>query len=118
MSDKRQHERHTLWFPVTVDAATGQIWAVCKDVSVGGILISGVQGLSVGDDVTVVFRVTPDAPERRIAGRIVRVEPPDPNVRQVWMHGMAVEFREPDPTLVALFEKAATMPPPPPSSRG
>ena len=34
-------QRYALWFPVTVDGTTQQMWAVCKDVSAGGILISG-----------------------------------------------------------------------------
>ncbi len=112
MSEKRQHERHALWFPVTVDGDTGQVWAVCKDASASGVLISGSQGLQVGEPVTVVFRVTPDAPERRLPGRIVRVEPPDDNPRAIWIHRMAIEFAEPDETLVSLFEKAASTLPP------
>lgn len=115
MADKRQHERHALWFPVTVDVATGQVWAVCKDASAGGVLISGSQSLDVGEAVTVVFRVTPDSPERRIAGRIVRVEPPDESPRAVWLHRMAIEFLEPDETLGGLFETASWSPPPPSS---
>jgi hypothetical protein len=115
MPNKRQHERHALWFPVTVDAATGQVWAVCKDASAGGVLISGSQSLAVGERVTVVFRITPDEPERRIAGRIVRVEPPDNHPRAIWVHRMAIEFLDPDTTLTALFERASLLPPPPSS---
>lgn len=111
MADKRQHERHALWFPVTVDLATGQVWAVCKDVSAGGVLISGSQSLRVSEAVTVVFRVSADSPERRIAGRIVRVEPPDQSPRAVWVHRMAIEFLEPDETLAGLYEKASWNPP-------
>jgi hypothetical protein len=117
MPDKRQHERHALWFPVTVDGATGQVWAVCKDASAGGVLISGSQSLRVGERVTVTFRVTPDSPEQQVAGRIVRVDPPDAHPRAIWVHRMAIEFLEPDPALAALFERAASLPPPPPSSR-
>jgi hypothetical protein len=41
MQEKRSHNRYSLWFPVTIDASSRQVWAVCKDVSAGGILISG-----------------------------------------------------------------------------
>jgi hypothetical protein len=107
VDEKRQHERYALWFPVTVDVTTGQVWAVCKDASAGGILLSGAQGLRVGEEVTVVFRVTPEGPERRLPGRIVRVEPRDADPRAEWAHRMAIEFREPDPTLVTLFEPSS-----------
>jgi PilZ domain len=111
VSDKRSYSRYALWFPVTVDAASQQMWAVCKDVSAGGILISGSAKLAIGDVVTVSFRVSADAEERRVAGRIVRVEDPDPDPRAVWSHRMAIEFLEPDATLQATFARASSRPP-------
>jgi hypothetical protein len=115
-SDKRSHARYALWFPVTVDAATRQTWAVCKDVSVGGILISGASPLGVGETVTLTFRVTPDAEERHMTGRIMRLERPDPDPRNVWSYKMAVEFLEPDATLQSSFARASSRPPPAPAS--
>lgn len=112
MADKRNYSRYTLWFPVTVDAASHQVWAVCKDVSAGGILISGTSQMSIGDIVTVSFRVAPDAEERRMVGRIVRVESPESDPRTVWSHKMAIEFLEPDATLQATFARASSRPPP------
>jgi hypothetical protein len=114
--EKRSFDRYTLWFPVTIDLssnATRRIWAVCKDVSAGGILISGSDELEVGDVVTISFRVAPDADERRLDGRIVRVDPPDENPRSVWTHRMAIEFLEPDATLQSSFQRASSVPPPP-----
>jgi hypothetical protein len=81
-------------------------------VSVGGILISGGNELKVGDTVTLTFRVSPEETDRRITGRIVRVEPPDDNPRSAWPHRMAIEFNEPDPTLQSLFGPASLRPPP------
>ena len=112
MDEKRSHERYTLWFPVTVDASTRQVWAVCNDVSAGGILISGSTGLKVGDLVTVVFRVSPGAAEKRLSGRIVRVDAPKDDPRTVWPHRMAIEFREVDATLQSAFAPASSRPPP------
>lgn len=115
MSDKRSFHRYALWFPVTVDGATRQMWAVSKDVSAGGILISGTAStadLAVGDVVTLSFRVTPDADEKRVSGRVVRVDATDDNPRAVWPHRMAIEFLEPDATLQAAFERASSRPPP------
>jgi len=114
MSERREHERYTLWFPVTVDSDAHKVWAVCKDVSVGGILISGSGGLDVGRVVTLRFRVSPEGPERTLTGRIVRVDAPDTNPRSVWPYKMAIEFLEPDARLQSLFARASSRPPPPP----
>jgi PilZ domain len=111
MEEKRSYSRYALWFPVTVDSASRQVWAVCNDVSASGILISGSTQLNVGDDVTVSFRVSPDGPERRLSGRIVRVEPRDDDPRAVWPHRMAIEFVEPDATLQSMFAPVSSRPP-------
>jgi hypothetical protein len=111
MEEKRSYSRYTLWFPVTVDSSSHQVWAVCNDVSAGGILISGSSQLSVGDMVTVAFRVSPDGPDRRLSGRIVRVEPRNDDPRTVWPHRMAIEFIEADATLQAIFAPASNRPP-------
>jgi hypothetical protein len=111
MQEKRSFDRYALWFPVTVDCDASQVWAVCNDVSPKGILISGSQPLKVGDQVTVAFRVSQDGPERRLSGRIVRVEPRDEDPRAVWAHRMAIEFAEPDATLQSAFRPVTTRPP-------
>ena len=113
MDEKRSYGRYSLWFPVTIDLASRRVWAVCKDVSASGILISSSGELEVGDVVTVSFRVAPDAPDKRLSGRIVRVEPPDDNPRAVWTHRMAIEFLEPDASLQSLFADTSSRPPPP-----
>jgi hypothetical protein len=113
MNEKRSHERHALWFPVTIDASTRQVWAVCNDVSAGGILISGSTGLRVGDLVTVCFRLTPSAIEKRLSGRIVRVDPVNEDPRTAWPHRMAIEFLEADVTLQSSFAPLSSRPPPP-----
>lgn len=113
MDEKRAYSRYSLWFPVTVDGATHQMWAVCKDVSAGGILISGTDRIAVGEVVTLSFRVTQDAEERRLIGRIVRIDQTgDQDPRSVWSHRMAIEFIEPDATLQGVFARASSRPPP------
>ncbi|MGH7270878.1 MAG: PilZ domain-containing protein [Polyangiaceae bacterium] len=113
MDEKRSHGRYSLWFPVTLEAKSRHVYAVCKDVSASGILISGSHGLNVGDEVTVTFQVSVGGPERRMAGRIVRAEPRDDRPRAAWAHRMAIEFVEPDATLQSIFERASSRPPPP-----
>jgi hypothetical protein len=115
MQEKRSYSRYALWFPVTIDSPANQVWAVCNDVSAAGILISGSTALKVGDAVTVSFRVSQDSPERKLAGRIVRVEARDEDPRSVWAHRMAIEFVEPDATLQASFSPASSRPPPRPA---
>jgi hypothetical protein len=114
VTDKRSHSRYALWFPVTVDGAAHQTWAVCKDVSAGGILISGSTELSIGEVVTLSFRLTPDSEERTMTGRIVRIEARDADPRSVWSYRMAIEFLEPDATLEGAFARASSRPPPAP----
>jgi hypothetical protein len=111
MQEKRSYSRYALWFPVTIESDASQVWAVCNDVSAKGILISGSQPLKVGDTVTVAFRVSQESPERRLIGRIVRVEPRDDDPRTVWAHRMAIEFVEADATLQSAFEPVTTRPP-------
>ena len=114
MDEKRSYGRYSLWFPVTIDLESRRVWAVCKDVSASGILISSSGELAVGDVVTVSFRIAPDDPEKQLSGRIVRVEPPDENPRAVWIHRMAIEFLEPDASLQSLFAHTLSSRPPPP----
>ena len=137
MDEKRSFDRYALWFPVTVDAVSpggaspsmrsdgGEpkngdghlpLWAVCRDASAGGLLLAGSHPLEVGAAVTVRFRVSPEGAERKISGRVVRVELSDDNPRSVWPYRVAVEFLEPDVALQAMFARASSRPPPPPSA--
>jgi hypothetical protein len=112
MTEQRSFDRFALWFPVTVDAASCKVWAVCRDASASGILISGSARLAVGDEVSLTFRISPEDPaDREVKGRIVRVERPDEDPRTVWPHRMAIEFAHPVPELQALFKRVSTRPP-------
>jgi hypothetical protein len=113
MTEKRSFARYTLWFPVTVDVDARKVWAVCRDVSGGGILVTGSQELNVGEVVTLRFRVSPQGQERNVPGRIVRVEPTTDNPRSVWPYRIAIEFLEPDATLQSNFARTSSRPPPP-----
>jgi hypothetical protein len=113
LNEKRAYSRYTLWFPVTVETDSERVWAVCRDASAGGILISGSNSLEVGDAVIVNFRTSADdTAERRIPGHIVRVEGPDEDPRSAWPHRMAIEFADPVPELERLFKRASSRPPP------
>jgi len=105
MSDKRAFDRHCIWFPVSVEAKDRQVWAVCRDIGAGGILISSSGALEVGAAVTLTFRVAPDdARERKVEGRIVRIEPHKDDGGGTWPHRLGIEFLEPMPELDALLK--------------
>jgi hypothetical protein len=113
VDDRRTFERHCLWFPITIDAATGQVFAVCRDASARGVLVSGSAALAIGDTVTLSFRLSPnDESERKVEGRIVRTLARDSDPRNMWPHRMAVEFAEPVPELQQQLEHVSTHPPP------
>jgi hypothetical protein len=111
MSEKRAFGRHCIWFPVSVETDARQVWAVCRDIGAGGILISSAGALEVGAAVTITFRVAPnDTREQKIAGRIVRIEEHHDDGGGTWPHRLAIEFLEPMPELESLLEKWS-MPP-------
>jgi hypothetical protein len=106
MSEKRAFDRHCIWFPVSIEAGSRQVWAVCRDIGAGGILISSAGALEVGATVTLTVRVAPDDPsERKVEGRIVRVEPHHDDGGGTWPHRIAIEFLKPMPEIESLLEK-------------
>ena len=110
--DKRQHGRYNVWFPVTLDVAGAQVWAVCHDASSSGILVFCSSALALASEVAVRFRVVPEeAEERTIRGRVVRLESLEHQPREVWTHRMAIEFFEPIPELEGVLRRQSTRPP-------
>jgi hypothetical protein len=111
MSDKRAFDRHCIWFPVSVETGARQVWAVCRDIGAGGIMISSAGALEIGAAVTVTFRIAPNDPaERKVEGRIVRIEPNQDDRDGTWPHRLAIEFLQPIPELDSLLENW-TLPP-------
>jgi hypothetical protein len=111
--EKRVYTRYPVWFPVTVQAPGGELWAVSRDASPGGILLSGTTSLEIGAEVKVTFRVQADEIEHCVDGRVVRAdEEDDDDPRGVWPHRMAVEFLEPLPQLDLPLKRASERPPP------
>jgi hypothetical protein len=109
LSDKRAHDRYTLWFPVRIDNPSGKLEAVCHDASVGGVLISSshtdAAQIEVGEAVMVAVPGTPEG----VLGRVVRIEEPrTPDGER----RMAIEFIQPVPGLEAMFKRVSSFPPP------
>ena len=107
MDEKRAHKRRAIWFPVTLKKTDGgpDVWAVTRDAAPGGILISSAGALSVGTEVTLSFRSSPDNPdERSVRGKVVRFEPHKNDGGGAWPHRIAIEFTEVLPELESVFE--------------
>ncbi len=106
MSERREHSRHEVWFPVEVEVPDGTAVAVSYDLSKGGLLMAAGGKVDIGTELTVTFKVTRDGPERKVRGRIVRVERNPPSVDSRWLYKLALEFAEPQPEIEALLKQA------------
>jgi hypothetical protein len=61
--------------------------------------------MEIGATVTLTFRVGPDDPrERKIDGRIVRIDPHHDDGGGTWPHRLGIVFAEPIPELDSLIE--------------
>lgn len=104
MDDRREHERYSVWFPISVATEAGEGIAISYDVSTGGLLMACPGRLETGASVEITFRVRADAPEQRIRGRVVRTQDNDPD--GAWRYRIAVEFDHPVPELEAIVASA------------
>lgn len=107
MAERREHPRHEVWFPIEVEIPDGNAVAVSYDLSEGGLLMAVGDRLEVGQDLAISFRVTKNAPEKRLRGRIVRVEHNPPSVDAFWRYRIALAFDEPQTELATLIASRA-----------
>ena len=103
MNERREHRRHEVWFPVEVDVEDGRAIAVSYDVSTGGMLMAAGGSVDVGTELVVTFRVLRDGPEKRVKGRVVRVDRNPASVDNRWRFKLALVFDEPQPEIEALL---------------
>jgi hypothetical protein len=98
MTDKRNYHRFKIWFPVTLVIGTRQVWAICRDASSGGFLLSVESPLDVGTklELEARFKVSPRArSERSIKGKVIRTEASVGELMQAFPYRAAVEFSKP-----------------------
>jgi hypothetical protein len=70
--------------------------ALIRDLSVSGALLLTRSRLEVGEEVRLSLYLAEESPDARIAiGRVLRVEPRDPDHAEVWHHSVGVQFTEP-----------------------
>jgi hypothetical protein len=95
-AEKRLYQRYALWFPVTLVANGHELWAICRDASAGGILVSSVLPLEVGTKVVAKFRVAPNAAEERaVRAEIVRNTANKGDLVLAFPYRLALRFAEP-----------------------
>lgn len=108
MEDRRIHERYPIWFPVTVEGEGIHVWAICRDASAGGVLISAIAPLEAGREVRLSFRLSATEPDRVIAAKVLRAIDNDDELLLAFPYRVALEFVEHDETFPAdLRERAA-----------
>ena len=108
MDDRRTHHRYAIWFPVTVTRHDDKaVWSICRDASAGGVLISAVAPLDVGEKVTLSFRLGIHEPEHKIDARVIRNIDNDDELLLAFPFRLALEFVERDDTLPAALQRRA-----------
>jgi len=110
MSERREHARHEIWFPIEVEVEDGKAIAVSYDVSTGGLLMAAPGRVEVGSEVTVTFRVSQHAPDKKVKGHVIRVEKNSPSVDARWRYRLAVAFDAQQPEIEALLAESAPSP--------
>ena len=111
MNDKRSYRRYEIWFPVTLERpaapeAERAVWAICRDASPGGILVSSMLPLHLHESCRVRFRLRPDEPtEHIVTGSVVRAERSVDEVALAFPYRTAVEFTTSEDTLLEELEK-------------
>jgi hypothetical protein len=101
--EKRTFRRYALWFPVTLlpkQHGMAEVWAICRDASAGGILVSSVTLLPVGAELATRFRVAPHGvAERVVEATVVRSELNDGDLMLAFPFRLGLRFTSPVPEL-------------------
>lgn len=106
--EKRTFRRYSLWFPVTLLADGREVWAICRDASAGGILVSSAAPLEPGTRVIATFRVAPEgAPERTASAVVVRSAINEGELVLAFPHRLGLRFDHPLPELPQDLEQHA-----------
>lgn len=101
MSDKRNYHRFPIWFPITLVAGDREVWAICRDASSGGLLVSSEAPLEIGTKVVARFKVSPRArSERVLPAKVVRHEASASELMQAFPYRVALEFTKAVPDLL------------------
>jgi hypothetical protein len=117
--ERREANRYNVWFMMKLEkpSGDGEVAAVSHNASEKGMLFATGAKLEVGSPVKVKLRVHPDAEERVIEAKIIRVQKNENDTLGLWPHLVAVEIVPPMEDLdVVLSEAAARTAPQPPAA--
>ena len=107
MQQRREHDRHRLWFPVKLEAGGQARMAMTHNIGAGGMLMVLGSDLTVGERVRVTVRIPPGDTERQLQGTVLRIEPNAEDPEGAWPMRVAVAFEDIAPDLAAILEQAA-----------
>ena len=102
--EKRNFVRYALWFPVTLcpvvsgdpaRPARREVWAICRDASAGGMLVSAAAPLDAHQPVTARFRLAIDGEEHIAEGEVVRAEANDGELMLAFPFRVGLKFVPP-----------------------
>lgn len=95
--DRRAVDRYLTWYPVHMERPSAEAEIVLVyDISVSGALLLTRARLEMGDAVTLRLDVFGDPNTMRSApGRVVRAERRPPEVSEVWIYSVGVQFDTP-----------------------
>jgi hypothetical protein len=94
--ERRSHQRFSVWFPVTVEQSSERVWAICRDASGGGVLISATSPLTIGATVELKFRLSATEPDRIFPATVLRMLDNDDELLLAFPFRIALEFKERD----------------------
>lgn len=116
-SEKRTFVRYRRWFPVTLlvedGGSTREVWAICRDASAGGLLVSSVLPLPVGTGLLARFRVAPNIEHDRVVdAEIVRTAANEDELMLAFPFRLGIRFRAPVTELLGeLSDSLGSIPP-------
>lgn len=107
--EKREYRRYKIFFPVTLRIGDEEIVGVCRDASVGGVLIAASTPVEPGANVIARFRTSTDLrDERTIEAKVVRQELSGEEMQLAFPYCIALEFEAPAPDLLEDLESRST----------
>jgi hypothetical protein len=107
-SDRREYTRFRIWFPITLVSGEREVWAICRDASPKGFLVSSMATLAVGSPLLVRFRVTRDGENCEVTARVLRATTNVDDLQLAFPHRLAIEFDNAEPNLEQRLREATT----------
>jgi hypothetical protein len=106
--EKRTFRRYARWFPVTLRVGEQSVWAICRDASEGGILVSSSMPVEIGLECALSFKIRPSEPAEHIVhASVVRAETNDDELMLAFPFRIGLRFVKPVPELLDELQRAS-----------